>query len=86
MERADFAKHCVRLGGNAGPHNCLHGDRIVKVEAAFVMVAELVPSERGKLVEAAMLEALQEGQAEGITDPLELRRRILAARDRTIGD
>ncbi len=56
-------------------------------EAAFVMVSPLgVSAARKASIEAAMFEALQKAQNEGLTDPAEIRARILAARDAVAGD
>jgi hypothetical protein len=53
------------------------------VEATFVMTGPLFGGEGDKAVEAAMIEAVRRAQAEGLTDPDEIRVRILAARDAT---
>lgn len=53
-------------------------------EAAFVMVAENpfgLAGGNAKVIEEAMLAALKQAQAEGITDVEEIRRRVIAARD-----
>lgn len=39
---------------------------------------------RNKRLEAVMLEAVREAQAEGISDPEEIRRRTLKARDEVL--
>lgn len=51
-------------------------------EATFVMVADITISEDAKKrVEDAMIAAIVQAQAEGVTDPDIIRGRILAARD-----
>jgi hypothetical protein len=42
-------------------------------------------NDKGKLIQAAMVAALEAAQAAGINDPDELRRIKLEARDRAIG-
>jgi hypothetical protein len=52
------------------------------VEAVFVMAGPLgAQTPHSKRVEAAMLAAVQKAQAEGLTDPDEIRARMMAARD-----
>lgn len=57
------------------------------VEAAFVMVAPLAGEMtlQDKRVEQVMLDALQQAQAEGVTDSEAIKARILAARDAVTG-
>lgn len=53
------------------------------VEAAFVMHADqsLGHDER-RHIEGLLIAEIEKANAEGVTDPEEIRRRILAARDR----
>lgn len=57
------------------------------VEAVGVATAHadnVKDAERNKLMQDAMTAAVVKAQAEGITDPDEIRRRILKARDDTV--
>jgi hypothetical protein len=52
------------------------------VEAVFIMAGPLGGhTPHSKRVEAAMLAAVQKAQTEGLTDPHEIRARMMAARD-----
>lgn len=54
------------------------------VEAVGIAVArEGLSTERHAEIESAMLKAVQKAQAEGVTDPEEIKRRMLTARDAT---
>jgi hypothetical protein len=51
------------------------------VEAAFVMVVDIgVGDDEKRRLEQAMVAAMERATAEGVTDPDEVRRRILEAR------
>jgi hypothetical protein len=50
------------------------------VEAVGAAVGKKTP--RGAEIEAAMSDAVKQAQAEGVTDPAEIRARMLAAADR----
>lgn len=43
-------------------------------------------TEHGRKIEQAMIEAVRKAQAEGITDDVEMRRRIIEARDRVVNE
>lgn len=55
------------------------------VRAVGISVGRRGGHERQMVIQQAMLAALQLAQAEGVTDPAELRSRMLAARDQVIG-
>ena len=71
----------MRQRGDADPDDCERGGPDV-TEATFVMVADLtISDDKKKRVEDALIAAITEAQAEGVTDPDVIRARMLAARD-----
>lgn len=53
------------------------------VRAVGIAVGRNTMPDRASKVEAAMQDALVAAQSEGVTDPAELRKRMIEARDRT---
>jgi hypothetical protein len=88
LERPDFAGHCVWRWGYPYPHHRLCCGVVVMpvVEAVFAMEASPHASfEDARRLEFAMLAAAEAAQKEGVTDPDEIRRRMLAVRDSWTG-